>query len=74
MNFFNGVLPTEKITNDFLTAEEKGLTALNSFIEDQLVKQAAGFYELVKKLKLSTFSTQKKTTNREKYFWKNIYH
>ena len=35
----NGVLPTEKITSDLLTAKEKGLPALNTFIAERLMKQ-----------------------------------
>ena len=57
----NGVLPTEKTTSDLLTAEEKGLSALNTFTEEQLVKQTTYFYEPIKKLKLSTFSNLKKS-------------
>ena len=34
-----------KIANDLLTAEEKGLGALNAFIEDRIVKQTTGFYK-----------------------------
>ena len=34
----NGVLSTEKITSDLLTAEEKGLSALNTSTEERLVK------------------------------------
>ena len=54
MSLSNGVLPTEKIANDFLTTEEKGLTTLNAFLENGLVKQKTDFYESIKKLKLST--------------------
>ena len=57
----NGVLPTEKTTSDLLTAEEKGLSALNTFIGERLVKQTTYFYEPIKKLKLSTFSNLKKS-------------
>ena len=45
MSLSNGFLPTEKIANDLLTAEEKGLAALSAFIEDRIVKQTTGFYE-----------------------------
>ena len=55
MSLSNGVLLTEKI------AEEKELAALNAFIENGLVKQTTGFYETIKKLKLSTFSTLNKS-------------
>ena len=57
----NGVLPTEKITSDLSTAEEKGLSALNTSIEERLVKQTMDFYEPIKKLKLSTFSKLKES-------------
>ena len=57
----NGVLPTEKTTSDLLTAEEKGLSALNTFIGERLVKQTTNFYEPIKKLKLSTFSNLKES-------------
>ena len=57
----NDVLPTEQITSDLLTAKEKGLSALNTFIEERLVKKTTGFYEPIKKLKLSTFSKLKKS-------------
>ena len=57
----SGILPTEKITSDLLTAEEKGLSALNTFNEKRLVKQTTDFYEPIKKLKLSTFSKLKKS-------------
>ena len=55
MSLSNGVLLTEKI------AEEKELAALNAFIENGLVKQTTAFYETIKKLKLSTFSTLNKS-------------
>ena len=61
ISFSSGILPTEKTTSDLLTAEEKGLSALNTFIEERLVKQATDFYEPIKKLKLSTFSNLKKS-------------
>lgn len=54
------VLPTKKTANDLLTVEKKRLTVLNAFIEDRLVKQTTGFYEPIKKQKLSTFSKLKK--------------
>ena len=57
----NGVLSTEKITSDLLTAEEKGLSALNTSTEERLVKQTMDFYEPIKKLKLSTFSKLKES-------------
>ena len=57
----NGVLSTEKITSDLLTAEEKGLSALNTSTEERLVKQTMDFYEPIKKLKLSTFSEKSKS-------------
>ena len=47
--------------NDLLTAKEKGLSALNTFIEEQLVKETTDFYEPIKKLKLSTFGKLKKS-------------
>ena len=59
----SGVLPTEKITSDFLTGEEKGLHTLNTFIEEQLVKQTTDVYEPIKRLKLPTFSKLKKSVN-----------
>ena len=58
MSLSNGVLPTEKIANDFLTTEEKGLTTLNTFLENGLVKQKTDFYESIKKLKLSTWRSK----------------
>ena len=61
MSLSNGVLQTEKIANDLLTTEEKGLAALDAFIKDRLVKQATDFYETIKKLKLYTFRTLKKS-------------
>ena len=61
MSLSKGVLPMEKRPNDLFTAEEKRLAALNPFIEDWLVKQKIAFYEPIKKLKLSTFSTLKKS-------------
>ena len=61
MSLCKGVLPTEKIANYILTAEEKGLTTLNAFLEDRLVKQTTGFYEPIKNLKLWTFSMLKKS-------------
>ena len=54
------VLPTKKTANDLLNVEKKRLTVLNAFIEDRLVKQTTGFYERIKKQKLSTFSKLKK--------------
>ena len=36
------------------------LLILNAFAEDQLVKKTTSFYELIKKLKLLTFSKVKK--------------
>ena len=54
------VLPTKKTANNLLTVEKKRLTVLNAFIEDRLVKQTTGFYEPIKKQKLSTFSKLKK--------------
>ena len=58
MSLSNGVLPTEKIANDFLTTEENGLTTLNAFLENGLVKQKTDFYESIKKLKLSTWRSK----------------
>ena len=61
VSLFNGVLPTEKITSDLLTAEEKGPSALNTIIEERLVKHITDFYKPIKQLKLSTFSKSKKS-------------
>ena len=60
MSLSYDVLPTKKTANDLLTVEKKRLTVLNAFIEDRLVKQTTGFYEPIKKQKLSTFSKLKK--------------
>ena len=51
VSLFNGVLPTEKITSDLLTAKEKGLSFLNTFTEERLVKQTAKLKKIVSKLK-----------------------
>lgn len=39
---------------------KKATDVLNNFIEDRLVKQTTGFYEPIKKQKLSTLSKLKK--------------
>ena len=82
MRLSNVVLSMEKVANDLVTGDEKRLAALNAFIEDRLVKQTTGFYKPIKKLKLSTCSTLKKSVklqistadSREKHFWEDSYH
>ena len=53
----SGVVPTDKVTSDLLDSELKGERELLKFQDERLKKQAINDYELLKKMKLGTFST-----------------
>ena len=68
-----GISPPEKIKIDLLNAYETGETAMKKFIQERLVDQSTEFYDPIKKLKLATFNSLKKTvkvktTSREVQF------
>ena len=67
-----GISPPEKIKIDLLNAYETGETAMKKFIQERL-DQSTEFYDPIKKLKLGTFNSLKKTvkvktTSREVQF------
>ena len=57
----SGILPTEEVSKDLNKAYDHGKNALDVFIKDRLVDLSVSIYEPIKKLRLGTFSTMKKT-------------
>ena len=51
----NGLEATERVSRDLLQAKTLGQEALKKFINEHILTTTVSFYELVKKLKLSTF-------------------
>ena len=51
----NGLEATERVSRDLLQAKTLGQEALKKFINERILTTTVSFYELVKKLKLSTF-------------------
>ena len=58
----NGMLATEKVRNDLLTAKEKGEESMETFIKNRLLEDAKmSMFDPIKKLNLGTFSKMMKT-------------
>ena len=51
----NGLEATERVSRDLLQAKTLGQEALKKFINERILTTTVSLYELVKKLKLSTF-------------------
>ena len=64
----NGMVATENVREDLLNAKEKGMEAMEEFITSRLTENPeVEFFDPIKKMKLKTFSTMKKTvTNKVK--------
>ena len=59
----NGMVANDAVRDDLLSAKEKGIKAMEEFITSRLSENSQGeFFSPIKKLKLKTFSTLKKTT------------
>ena len=62
----NGMIATKEIKDDLLSAEEKGRAAMKEFIESRLAENAeVEFFSPIKKMKLRTFATMKKTAKNK---------
>ena len=57
----SSLVPTEKIKKNLLETEIKGEEELKTFIEERLVNQTMDFYKPIKRLRLGTFVSMKKT-------------
>ena len=55
----SGVNASEEVQNDLLNAESVGKTKSEGFIENRIKKNSVGFYDVIKKNQLKTFSTMK---------------
>jgi len=53
------VYASEEVQNDLLNAESVGRTKSERFIDNRIKKNSVGFYDVIKKNKLKTFSTMK---------------
>ena len=61
LSISTGIMATEKVTIDMMTAKQCGQTAMSEFTETRLSQQATkSFFDPMKKIKLSTFSTMAK--------------
>ena len=60
----SGSITSSALKEDLLKAEEKGKSALVSFVQDQLTNSAVGFFETLPRLKLGKFGEVKKTVNQ----------
>ena len=57
-------ITSSALKEDLLKAEEKGKSALVSFVQDRLTNSAVGFFETLPRLKLGKFREVKKTVNQ----------
>ena len=60
----SGSITSSALKEDLLKAEEKGKSALVSFVQDRLTNSAVGFFETLPRLKLGKFREVKKTVNQ----------
>lgn len=60
----SGSVASNPLKEDLLKAEEKGKTALVSFVQDRLTSSTVGFFETLPRLKLGKFGEVKKTVNQ----------
>ena len=60
----SGSITSSALKEDQLKAEEKGKSALVSFVQDRLTNSAVGFFETLPRLKLGKFGEVKKTVNQ----------
>ena len=60
----SGSIASSALKEDLLKAEQKGKSALVSFVRDRLTSSAVGFLETLPRLKLGTFREVKKTVSR----------
>ena len=60
----SGSIASSALKEDLLKAEEKGKSALVSFVQDKLTSSAVRFLETLPRLKLRTFGEVKKTVNQ----------
>ena len=55
----SGVNASEEVQNDLLNAESVGKTKSKEFIDNRIKRNSVGFYDVIKKNQLKTFSTMK---------------
>ena len=60
----SGSIASSALKEDLLKAEEKGKSALVSFVQDRLTNSAVGSFETLPRLKLGKFEEVKKTVNQ----------
>ena len=61
MSISTGVVETDKVTNDMLSAKSVGKTTMNEFITNRLgAERTACIFDPIKKLKLGTFQSLNK--------------
>ena len=63
----SGVNASEEVQNDLLNAESVGKTKSEGFIENRIKKNSFGFYDVIKKNQLKTFSTMKQVKKLNVY-------
>ena len=63
VSFSSGVIASEAVQNDLLNADSVGKTKSERFIDNRIKKNSVGFYDVIKKNQLKTFSTMKQVKN-----------
>ena len=64
MSISTGILASDKVTHDMLSAKDLGKIAMEEFVCDRLGKERAKcFFDPIKLMKLGTFATMNKTKN-----------
>ena len=64
MSISTGILASDKVIHDMLSAKDLGKIAMEEFVCDRLGKERAKcFYDPIKLMKLGTFTTMNKTKN-----------
>ena len=59
VSFSSGTNASEEVQNDLLNAESVGKTKSKEFIDNRIKRNSVGFYDVIKKNQLKTFSTMK---------------
>ena len=64
MSISTGILASDKVTHDMVSAKNSGIIAMEKFVCDRLGKERAKcFYDPIKLMKLVTFATMNKMKN-----------
>ena len=60
-----GVVAPELISSELLNAKSSGIKAMDGFISDRLINEKVPFFDSIKKMRLKTFSTLRKTAKTQ---------